>query len=90
VQRFEWDERKADGNLAKHGIDFLRAIRVFDGLTYTQYSGRGGEERWMTVGRLDGRFVTIVWTWRGDVIRIISARRARDGEIRAYRALHPG
>ncbi|MDP9354285.1 MAG: BrnT family toxin [Chloroflexota bacterium] len=44
----------------------------------------------MTTGELDGRFSTVVWTWRGEVIRLISARRARDAEQRAHRSLHSG
>jgi uncharacterized protein len=83
---FEWDPRKSDRNAAKHGIDFLRATAVFNGPTYTDIP-LGGTS--IAVG-VDHRFVTVVWTWRGEVIRIISARRSRDAEIRGYRALHAG
>lgn len=90
-EEFEWDEAKRLSNLGKHGIDFLRARAVSDGCprrtersTYTQ------EERFLTTGILADRFVTVVWTQRGETIRIISARRARVGEERAYRALHGG
>jgi uncharacterized DUF497 family protein len=48
------------------------------------------EERYLTIGIIDERFVTAVWMRRNAAIRIISARRARDEEARTYRALHGG
>lgn len=86
---FEWDEAKRQSNLAKHGLDFLRARTLFDGRpVHTVMSPRFEEERFATTSEIDGRFYTVIWMWRGDVIRRISARRARDGEERAYRMLH--
>lgn len=88
---FEWDESKRLGNLEKHGVDFLRAQMLFDGRSViTAPSRRGHEMRYATTGPIDGRFYTVVWTWRGDVVRIISARRARHEEEERYRALHGG
>jgi len=86
--RFEWDERKRRTNLAKHGLDFLDAELVFDGPAHSYRSPRGGEERWVTVGLLEGHEVAVVWVQRGDAIRIISFRRARHEERRQYRQLH--
>jgi uncharacterized DUF497 family protein len=87
----EWDEAKRQSNLAKHDIDFLDARRRFDGRpVVTARSSYPDEERHLTTGNVDGRFVTVVWTRRNGAIRIISARRARDAEARAYRALHGG
>ena len=86
---FEWDEAKRFSNLTRHGIDFRAVRRLFDGRpVLTNKSSYADEQRWLTTGILGERFVTVVWTWRGDTIRMISARRARDGEQRAYRALH--
>jgi uncharacterized protein len=86
---FEWDEAKREINLFKHGVDFRRVRVIFDGRPIvTERSDRNGEERLKTTGELNGRFFTVVWTPRGNAIRIISARRARDGEERAYRAVH--
>ena len=86
---FEWDEAKRETNLIKHEIDFLRMRQLFDGRPmYTALSRRGEEERYVSTGIIDGRFYTVVWVWRGTTIRLISARRSRDGEQRAYRALH--
>jgi uncharacterized protein len=76
------------GNLAKHGIDFRDAGRTFAGLVTTYPSPRYGEERWVTIGLLHGRLVAVAWIARGEVIRIISIRRARDGKTRTYRAVH--
>lgn len=89
--QFERDEGKRQINLAKHEIDFLLMRQLFDGRPiYTVLSRRGEEDRYVSTGIIDGRFYTVVWTWRTDAIRLISARRSRDGEKRAYRALHGG
>jgi len=88
---FEWDEAKRQSNLAKHAIDFVRARFLFDGRPIiTTRSPYPGEERYLTTGVVDGRFVTAVWTPRDTTIRLISVRRARDAEERAYRAVHGG
>ena len=86
---FESDDAKRRSNLAKHGIDFRDARRLFDGRpVVTTRSPHPNEERYLTTGIIGGRFVTAVWTRREAAIRNISARRARDAEARAYRALH--
>lgn len=83
--RFVWDPAKRDSNIAKHGIDFTQADLLFDGRkVYTFASRRDGEERCVTVGEVGGRFLAAVWTRRDDATRLISIRRARRGEIRAY------
>ena len=82
---FEWDEDKRQSNIAKHGIDFLDARRLFDGRPAIQLtSSFEAEERYLTIGYLDGRFVTAVWTWRHDNIRFISVRHARQREIESF------
>ncbi len=88
---FEWNEAKRQRNLAKHDIDFLDVRHLFDGRALvTLRSPYPDEERYLTTGIIHGRFVTAVWTRRDSMIRIISARRARDAETRRYRALHGG
>jgi uncharacterized DUF497 family protein len=85
----EWDEAKRAANEVKHGIDFVRAGLLFDGRPTVSFtSPRADEERYLTIGDLDGRLYTVVWTRRGDVIRLISARRARREEEKRYRSLH--
>ncbi|MDQ3693332.1 MAG: BrnT family toxin [Chloroflexota bacterium] len=88
---FEWDEAKRQSNLVKHRIDFQRAQLLFAGRpTMTPPSPVTGEERSLTTGVLDGSFVTMIWTPRAGIIRIISVRSARNAEKRAYRSVHGG
>jgi uncharacterized DUF497 family protein len=82
---FEWDDEKRELNLAKHGIDFDNAIEVFHGPIILRRSDRNNEERWTALGYSDNRLIVVVFTRRTDVIRIISARRARKNEEREYR-----
>jgi uncharacterized DUF497 family protein len=86
---FEWDERKRAMNLRDHGLDLMDATPLFDGRpVYTYPSPRHGEERFVTVGSLVGKFLAVVWTERArSTIRLISFRRARDAEERKYVAL---
>lgn len=84
---FEWDENKRELNLVKHGLDLAAGIRLFDGRpVYSYSSSRAGETRYVTVGLLVDVLVAVVWTERGTTIRLISLRRARDAEKKAYRA----
>jgi uncharacterized DUF497 family protein len=85
--RFEWDEEKRRTNLTRHGIDFAELAPVFeDAPPYTQVDDRYdyGEERLFTLGLLKGLVVAISHTWTGDIIRIISARRASRNEEITY------
>jgi uncharacterized DUF497 family protein len=81
---FEWDSRKSDANLAKHGFDFEEASQIFYSPIFVSKSDRNKEERWVAIGSLNGRLIAVVFTRRKDVIRIISARRARKNEENAY------
>ncbi len=86
---FEWDEAKRRANLAKHKLDFVDARLLFDGrATITAKADHPFEARFVTTAMIDGKFYTIVWTWRDDSRRIISLSRARNGEERAYRQAH--
>jgi uncharacterized protein len=82
---FDWDERKNLLNFAKHGIDFDDAIEIFYRQITLRRSDRNNEERWIAVGLSENRLIAVVFTRRADVIRIISARRARKNEERDYR-----
>jgi uncharacterized protein len=89
--RFEWDETKRQSTLAGRGLDFRDARHLFDGRPLFSYpSPRADEDRIVSVGRLEGRCIAVVWTRRGEARRIISMRRARDGEEARYRALLGG
>jgi len=86
---FEWDETKRRINLEKHKLDFVAAWLLFDGrATITARSDYPIEARYVTTAIIDGKFYTVVWTWREDARRIISFRRARNVEERAYRQIY--
>lgn len=83
--RFEWDPAKAASNLAKHRIPFETAARAFDdvhGQHFVDRSMTYGEERLIGIAIVDGVVLTIVYTERGDTIRLISARKATRFEQR--------
>jgi uncharacterized protein len=89
--RFEWDENKNNINRIKHGIAFEIAMLVFDDPFHITDQARwgGNEERWLTIGSVEGIItVTVIHTNRGqppdDGIRIISARRASRRERTFY------
>jgi uncharacterized protein len=88
---FEWDATKNAANIAKHGIDFEDAIRIFDGPVLQQADARRdyGEARIIAVGVVDDRELVVVYTMRGAYQRIISARRAHSRERKAYREAYP-
>jgi len=83
---YEWDEAKAQTNRRNHGIDFADAATVFeDEFALTVVDDASGEERFITLGRdAMERLLAVVYTWRGDRIRIISARKATSSERRFY------
>lgn len=83
---FEWDPRKNQENQRKHGITLVEVIEVFsDENRIEELDDRDyGEERWSTIGRLGPDFVFVVYTLRHDVIRLISARKARIDEQKRY------
>jgi hypothetical protein len=85
---FEWDEAKRQSNLVKHGVDFRRAAQLFRGRTIEVVDRRRdyGERRLICFGEIDGRVYTLVYTWRGFIRRIISARKANDEEVTKYYA----
>jgi uncharacterized protein (DUF4415 family) len=72
---FEWSEAKRIAVLEARGLDFIDADILFDGRAlYTVASPRVAEERWLTVGELNGRFIAVIWTRRNQTIRIITMR----------------
>ena len=87
--QFEWDDAKCASNVEKHGIDFEDAIAIFEQPALIYPSNRNHEDRWIAVGILEGLEIAVVFTRRGDAIRLISARRARKYERRAYRQAYP-
>ena len=88
---FQWDPTKRESNLEKHGIDFVRAVRIFEGRVLQRQDTRRDyrELRIVATGEVDDVILTVVYTLRGESIRIISARRASRHEARAYREVRP-
>lgn len=85
--RFEWNQAKSDVCFRERGFDFAYAARVFfDPQRLIQEDARFsyGEDRYQVTGRIEGRVYVIVYTPRRDVIRIISARKANQREVKQY------
>lgn len=80
--RFTWDEAKRKRNLKDHGLDFVDAKRVFEGLTFTYEDDRFryDEQRFVTLGLFKGIPVSIVHTESEDRINVISFRKATKRE----------
>ncbi len=85
--QFEWDENKNRINIQKHGIDFNDAIEMFKHPLLSLEDNREhyGEERWLGIGWIKNMMGVVIYTERtGDVIRIISARKATKKEVHYY------
>ena len=82
----EFDEAKRRITLDARGLDMARAGEVFAGATLTVADDRKdyGEDRFITIGFLDGAMVVLVWTPRNRAYRIISMRRANGRERTHY------
>jgi uncharacterized DUF497 family protein len=84
---FEWDEAKNIANVRKHGIDFERAVAIFEGpvLTFNDERFDYGELRQLSIGRLaDMLIATVIHTDRNGRRRIVSARPASPKERKLY------
>ena len=85
---FDWDRRKASGNLKKHGVSFEEAETVFSDdlfLIFLDPDHSFDEKRFIIMGESDRRRLLVVaYTERSDSIRIISARKATRKERKVY------
>lgn len=83
---FEWDEKKNETNIDRHGIDFYDAHLIFEYpmLVKTDTRRDYGEKRLVGLGLLFEVEIVIVFTKRGDNIRVISIRRANKNERKIY------
>ena len=83
---YQWDKEKAKANLLKHGVSFADAVGIFsDDAALTIEDVDPDEQRFVTIG-MDGfgRVLVVVYTWRGEGIRVISARKATARERAQY------
>lgn len=88
---YEWDEAKRLANLEKHKLDFIDSCLLFDGRPVAHVPAKTEtEERTLSIGQINGKFYTVVWTQRGYARRIISFRRSRHEEEELYQTLYGG
>lgn len=88
-QEFEWDEDKRLINIQKPDMDFRDARQLFDGRPIlTISSSREDEQRFVSTGFIGEKIFTAIWTLRDSTLRLISVRRVRHAEERAYREVH--
>ncbi|PSQ96985.1 MAG: BrnT family toxin [Bacteroidetes bacterium SW_9_63_38] len=92
---FEWDDDKRELNIENHSVDFIDAVQVFTGPHFIEDRTReeDGELRKGAIGPIpgeltpdhwSGELIIVVFTWRSDTIRLISARRADTDGRRRY------
>jgi uncharacterized protein len=85
---FEWDDRKAEYNLQKHGVSFTEAATVFydpHSITFDDPDHSDDEDRFIIIGTsAPARLLMVAHTDRGDRIRVISARPLKPKERRLY------
>lgn len=85
---FEWDEDKRRANIAKHGVDFARAVQIFRGHYVESQDPRfATEARWLATGEARGQNYVVAFTWRGEKRRIISAWEIGERGRRRYQAI---
>jgi uncharacterized protein len=79
---FEWDPAKEALNIEKHGIDFTTATLIWHGPVFERLDNRRqyGEIRIQAFGVVENHSLTVIFTWRSEARRIISARRANSRE----------
>jgi len=88
---FEFDPAKSAANKDKHGIDFHEAQALWEDDDLVEVpSLQSGEDRFIAVGLLHGRYWSAIWTWRDGRIRLISVRRSREREVENYEAQRAG
>ena len=83
---FEWDPKKNRENRQKHGINFTDVVGIFDKPCVEGLDERFnyGEPRMIAYGQLGSHVVVVVFCWRKDCRRIISARKATHSESKVY------
>ena len=82
---FEFNPQKSDQNLAKHGINFVDAQRLWNDSNLLEIPAKTEDEpRFIAIGQIDGKHWSAVFTYRGSDMRIISVRRSRFEEVAMY------
>lgn len=82
---FEFDRKKSESNLKKHGIDFVDAQAIWQDPDFIEVQAKSEDEpRSLVVGMLAAKHWSAIITYRSDRIRIISVRRSRESEVALY------
>ena len=85
MHAFEFDEEKSRSNFIKHSINFRDAQKLWDDPNLLQARAKSeNEPRYLVIGKIRSKHWSAVITYRDDVIRIISVRRARKAEVALY------
>ena len=82
INSFVWDDIKELENIAKHGVDFITAAKVFKDhkrKVFVDGKHSGFEERFFCIGDVEGKVITVRFTYRDGKIRIIGAGFWRKG-----------
>ena len=86
--QFEWDSKKAERNLRKHGVSFAEAATIFDDMLAAVYDDPDHseqEKRYLTIGTsTQGRLLHVAFADRGQRIRIVQARKVTKRERQLY------
>jgi uncharacterized protein len=90
--RFKWDEVKRQALFGERGFDLLRAARIFEGPVITARDTRFdyGEDRFISVGKVEEEYFVVVHTPREGVERLVTAWRAARRTRRLYQERYPG
>lgn len=82
---FEFDPKKSESNLEKHGIDVVEAQAIWQDPDFIEVRAKSDDEpRSLVVGMIGRRHWSAIITYRSEIIRIISVRRSRDSEVALY------
>ena len=86
---YDWDERKRRANIQKHRVDFALVVEIFEGdyVEIQDIHGPFKEPRYRALGTFEGQTYVVVYTWREETRRIISAWRVGERGKRRYQAL---
>jgi hypothetical protein len=82
---YEFDQRKSEINLRKHGIDFIGAQDLWNDPDRIEIPAKTiDEQRFLMIGKISDKYWSCVFTYRSEKVRIISVRRSRKEEIDIY------
>lgn len=85
MNAFEFDPKKSESNLKKHGIGFVDAQALWQDTDFVEVMAKSDDEpRALVIGKIGGKHWSAIITHRMDKIRIISVRRSRDSEVALY------